>query len=297
MKVYTIVVTYNGEQCITKCLQSLRESTQPSEVILIDNASSDQTVSFVRTHFPEVRIITQYCNLGFGAANNIGMRMALNEGADYLFLLNQDAWVTPDCIAKLIESCEQHPEYGVVSPLQFFEESKLDRGFELYLNDGILQYGNFSDHQDVSFVNAAAWLLPARVCYKIGLFSPLFYHYGEDDNFCNRILFYKYKVVVNRNATAYHERNQTVNVGTNFFKYLVKKFSIKALVYFADPSKTYRESLNKIAHEVSTLDITGKLKGALYRSTLFASIIFYVAFKFVSIDRYKKLSLHENAFI
>ena len=102
MKVYSIVVTYNGEQCITKCLQSLRESTQPSEVILIDNASSDQTVAFVRMHFPEVRVITQSCNLGFGAANNIGIRIALNEGADYLFLLNQDAWVTPDCIEKLI---------------------------------------------------------------------------------------------------------------------------------------------------------------------------------------------------
>ena len=82
MKVYTIIVTYNGDKWIEKCLRSLRDSTLSLSVLVIDNASTDKTVNIVKEQFPEFQLIETGANLGFGKANNIGLEMALQKNAD-----------------------------------------------------------------------------------------------------------------------------------------------------------------------------------------------------------------------
>ena len=93
MKIFAIVVTYNGMRWYDRCFGSLRNSDMPVETIVIDNASTDETVSYIKEHFHEVCLIESKENLGFAKANNIGIKRALDNGADYVFLLNQDAWV------------------------------------------------------------------------------------------------------------------------------------------------------------------------------------------------------------
>ena len=93
MKILVIIVSYNFERWIDRCLNSLRQSEQQADVVVIDNASQDRTVSLIESRYPEVRLIKSKENLGFGRANNIGMKIALKEGYDAVFLLNQDAWI------------------------------------------------------------------------------------------------------------------------------------------------------------------------------------------------------------
>jgi len=92
MKVSVIIVSYNFEQWIDRCLGSLRRSTSPISVIVVDNGSKDKTTQIIEKNYPEVHLIKTGANLGFGKANNIGIRYAMEQGADYFFLLNQDAW-------------------------------------------------------------------------------------------------------------------------------------------------------------------------------------------------------------
>ena len=79
-KLFVIVVTYKGHQWYDRCFTSLRESELPIQTIVIDNASNDGTVEYIREHFPEIHLIESKENLGFGRANNIGMRYALDHG-------------------------------------------------------------------------------------------------------------------------------------------------------------------------------------------------------------------------
>ena len=116
--VLVIVVTYNAMKWAERCLSSLRNSSVSCDVMVIDNNSTDGTQNFIHTHFPEVELIENKKNLGFGQANNIGLQRVLDENYEYAYLLNQDAWVMPDTLEKLIDISKTHPEYGVLSPMQ-----------------------------------------------------------------------------------------------------------------------------------------------------------------------------------
>ena len=109
-KVFVVVVTFKGGQWYDRCFTSLRESTIPVQAVVVDNASNDGTVEYIREHYPEIHLIESKENLGFGRANNIAMRYAMDQGCDYVFLLNQDAWVDKDTIEKMIHIHSNHPE-------------------------------------------------------------------------------------------------------------------------------------------------------------------------------------------
>ena len=98
VRILTIVVTYNGLKWMDSCLESLRRSECPTDVMLIDNCSTDGTPDYVKEHFPEVNLVQSDANLGFGQANNVGLKYALEHCYDYVYLLNQDAWVMPDTL-------------------------------------------------------------------------------------------------------------------------------------------------------------------------------------------------------
>lgn len=215
-KVYVIIVTYNGlaNNWIAKSLESIRNSNHPLQTVVVDNASKDETVSFIKKKYPEVIVFPQDKNLGFGQANNVGMRYALDREADYVFLLNQDAYLKPETISVLVEAHKKHPEYGVLSPIHLNgTASGLDRNFSYYVGtdknskfyfDAIQK--QLSGVYEVPFVNAAAWLLPKNTLEIVGGFDPIFFHYGEDDNYCQRVLYHGLKVGVCAGSYVLHDR-------------------------------------------------------------------------------------------
>ena len=101
-KIIAVIVTYNGMKWIEECLQSIQSSSIPIEILVVDNASSDMTVAFVKKKFTKAVVLEQNQNLGFGKANNIGIDYALKANADYVFLLNQDARIEENTVEKLI---------------------------------------------------------------------------------------------------------------------------------------------------------------------------------------------------
>ncbi len=170
--VVVLIVTFNGSKWIQKCL----ESCQNYPVIVVDNCSTDNTISIIENDFPEAILIKKKNNLGFGKANNIGIRKALNLGADYVFLLNQDAYFVGDTIKDLIKIHQSNLDYGILSPIHLNGSgNKLDRNFSYYLSydknkqfysDYILEAKSKHKLYEVPFVNAAAWLLPKSTLKK-----------------------------------------------------------------------------------------------------------------------------------
>ncbi len=203
IKIAIIIVTFNGEKWIEKCLESITSATQNPAIIVVDNASTDETVSIVKKFNP-IELIACQQNLGFGKANNIGIKKALNDGFEHFFLLNQDTYIFPKTIKNLSTVLLQNPTFGIISPLHFSaNETDLDLNFESYYNN---KTSINNDLSEVSFVNAAAWMVSKKCFEKVGFFEPAFNHYGEDRNFCDRLKFHGFKIGITTTSKIVHDR-------------------------------------------------------------------------------------------
>lgn len=214
----TVVVTYNGSQWINKCLDSLLNSTIDTKIIVIDNCSTDTTPSIIKTDYPSVEFIAATSNLGFGQGNNKGILKAYDRGADYVFLLNQDAWVKEDALEKMIELAETNKNYGIISPIHLNGSGDLiEKGFYHYSIKRVANprtyYSSILTPErptltPATFVNAAAWLLSRRCIAEVGGFSRVFFHYGEDVDYANRVLYHGLKIGLVNNAFIHHDRSE-----------------------------------------------------------------------------------------
>mgnify|MGYP000521880413 CR=1 FL=1 len=246
MIVYSIVVTYNGAKWIDDCLRSLINSDILNHnIIVIDNCSNDNTVKLIKSHYPTIEVIENQKNLGFGKANNIGIQKALKNNADYVFLLNQDAWVNYDTIKRLIEFHIKNPEYGILSPVHLSKDYSIESDFLKYskesnklISDALRKNEN-NDIYEVPFVNAAAWLLPINTIKKVGGFMPIFTHYGEDNNYCNRVLFNKMKIGITPGIFVIHDRNRGEKISLD--KYCNKIYVIHLNIITNINDNTYNK--------------------------------------------------------
>lgn len=215
-KVLTVIVTYNAMPWYDKVIESLLESRYPSDILVVDNCSTDETVAHSRGRYPAVKLIRNDDNLGFGRANNIGLSMALEQDYQYAFLLNQDAWVASDTVGKLVAMSETHPEFGILSPMHMNGDGTMIDHL-LYRNVAKHPCGRrlFSDVlngkasgqvYDLTFVNCAAWLITRSCLQRVGFFDPIFKHYGEDNNYCHRAEYHGFKIGIVPDAVIYHDR-------------------------------------------------------------------------------------------
>lgn len=209
-KVFVVLVTYNGAYWIDKNITSLLNSRYPVSIIAIDNNSADDSVALLK-NYPEVDLIQSSDNLGFGKANNIGIKKALDLGADYVFLLNQDAWVFDDTVSELINKMEQTKGFGIMSPMHFSGDgTTLDKSFETYYKRKASREAS-KNITVVPFVNAAAWMMSRKCIEKVGYFESLFGHYGEDRNYCDRVSYHKFLIGIDENSKIVHDRVITRN--------------------------------------------------------------------------------------
>lgn len=236
-KVFAIIITYNGLKWYDRCFGNLRRSTLPITPVVIDNASADGSVNYIREHFPEAIIIEQKENLGFAKANNIGMRYALDHGADYVFLLNQDAWlVQDDCLEQMMSIAEAHPEFAILSPMQLYGDGRQivhEAKHYAALNDkddwvSDAYFNRLQDFYEVQYVCAASWFMSINTLKIIGGFDPLFYHNGEDDNYMQRVRYHGMKVGLCPKVNVCHDcggRPKDYNVDTlDWRKYLLIQY-------------------------------------------------------------------------
>ena len=143
------------------------------------------------------------------------MRYALDNDCDFVFLLNQDAWIEPDTLQRLIEIHQRHPEYGILGPVQVnSEKTKVLNGvIQFLINPDNVNKDLFSDLligktgeiYPVAEINAAAWLLPRKTLEIVGGFDPIFLHYGEDWNYLSRVLYHGLKVGLTPDLKVVHD--------------------------------------------------------------------------------------------
>lgn len=263
MNCFAIVVTYNGLQWYDHCFGSLRQSLDPVKVVAVDNASTDGSAEYIHQHFPEVILPAQKENLGFGRANNIGIKYALDHDADYVFLLNQDAWIEPDTLQQLVQIAQAHPEYGILSPLHLnAEKNNIEHLLLQRLDDfrttdpalfNDLYFNRLREVYDTQYVNAAAWLLPRRTIETVGGFDPCFFIYGEDDNYINRVLYHGMKIGICPKVPIVHDNDRPRPL------YDSREHEVLMMIDYTDVNKSHDLKRDMRQHWKKT--ITSFLKG------------------------------------
>lgn len=212
MNIFCVIVTYNGMKWIDKCLSSILSSSIHITPIVVDNNSADNTTEYILSDYPNTILIKSHINLGFGQANNKGIQYALQNGATHVLLLNQDAWIAPDMIEKMLPYMD---DYSLISPLHMTGKGdRMDTNFckhavmrspelERLQNDWTVGQTNkyYTDE-----INAACWLLPRVVIEEIGGFNPLFFHYAEDNDYLQRIHYHQKGIYFIPSARVFHDR-------------------------------------------------------------------------------------------
>ena len=286
--ILVIIVTYNAVKWVRKSLKSLERSSLPADVLVVDNGSTDGTLERIRGEFPATRIIETGENLGFGAANNIGLRIALDEGYQFAYLLNQDAWLEPDTLEKLVAA--HKPEWGILSPVQLDRHGRRDRQFDRKCGravDAALK-GYHNDRQvvEVPFVMAAHWLVSRRAIETVGGFSPAFRQYGEDDNWIDRLHWHKLHCGVVPAAHAVHDRSDR-RLSRE------KKLQLKCIatvVKTSDPGRGWRWVRIR-----EVLELVGM--GVKNFSSVPWQFIPVLKQRFPELEEYREASKHRGAFL
>ncbi len=217
-----IIVTYNGRQLLEPCLRALFAGSRlPDEVIVVDNASRDDTVGWLANAHPLVRIDRCATNLGFAVANNRAIRASAGT---YLLTLNNDTEMTPDALANMVSVLDEAgPMVGAVMPVLVFAESPeviACAGLETFTN-GVVRDARVGqpigiDHEPYPIFgpSAGAALYRREALDDVALFDPAFFMYLEDADLAWRLRLRRWATVAVPNAIVPHKVSATATYGS-----------------------------------------------------------------------------------
>jgi hypothetical protein len=227
--VYVLVINWNGIEHLQECFESLCANTYANaRFLLVDNASTDGSVEFVRREFgrdPRVEIVECGSNLGWSGGNNVGMERALEAGADYVFLLNNDTAVAPNCIEQLVTFAEARADVGGVAPkMLLFDQpdiinsigiecSLVGVGWDVGL--GRVDGPEWSEPRKVLGLCGGACLIRCEALRKTGLLPADFDIYLDDLDLSLRLWDAGYEVWFCPSATVRHKFSATMGEGAN----------------------------------------------------------------------------------
>jgi len=247
-KVSVIIVNWNGKVYLKDCLTSVLSQTYPNyEVILVDNGSTDGSVSLIKESFPEIRLIRLDRNYGFAKANNIGIEEALEDKlTEYVALLNNDAYVDRRWLEELVTCAEKSENVGMVaSKILFAGLNTINSVGTIVLKDGSAAHlgGKETDRGQYDLIKetfapcAAAALYARRMLEDIGSFDEDFFAYMEDVDLGWRARLAGWKCTLAPNARAYHKHSATSKKHSEFKIYQIERNRVYLVMY------TFRESV------------------------------------------------------
>lgn len=216
-----IIVNWNGLSLLKICLRSIfKISYKPFEIIVVDNASFDESSAWVKKTYPTVHVIDNAENVGFAKGNDIGFADARGE---YIVFLNNDTKVVPDFLDKLVSQIEDDPHIGGAQSkiLLMDDQSRLDSigayltptGFLYHFGFGKKDLKEFDNMVDLYTAKGACMIFKRKVLEEIAvdgnIFDPRYFAYFEETDLCHRVWLAGYRIVYGYPSVIYHKMGAT----------------------------------------------------------------------------------------
>ncbi len=229
--VSVIIVNYNGAHLLKECLESLRGQTYKDfEIVLVDNASTDGSVSLVKDTYPEVTVIENRENLGYGGGNNAGIRQSHGK---YVVLLNNDTKADPRWLEKLVVPVGKDNGVGMCASkiMDYYHPDIIDNTGLLIYPDGVARgrgrlekdAGQYSREEEVLFPSGCAGLYRKDMLEEIGLFDEDFFLYVDDVDIGFRARLAGWTCIYVPEAIVYHKYSATTEPYSALKAYLVER--------------------------------------------------------------------------
>ncbi len=195
--IYVLVLDNNRRDDTLACLASLvRNSYKNLKIIVLDNSTTDGTREAICSTFTDVQMISLTKNLGYAGNNNIGVEIAMKQGADWIFILNDDTILDPDCLAKLVFVGESDPSIGIVGPMVYHHDEPdiiqsaggmLGKYWQSqHLGQNELDKGQFQSPHPVEWISGCSILVRKTVIEQVGKLDDSFFMYSEEKEWCVR---------------------------------------------------------------------------------------------------------------
>jgi len=213
--VYAIVLNWNQPKDTVCCLTSLAKQTYHAlQLVVVDNGSTDDSITIISTAFPDAVLLKNPTNLGFAAGMNTGIRYALQANADCVFILNNDTVLAPETVSQLVRYIRQ--DVGLVAPIIYYDSDPQRiwslggriNPWTLEVNHyarNIIDQGKFPPYISQDFVPGCAMLLSRTALERVGLFDEQFFMYYEDSDLCVRIRDERFKILSVTTAHMWHK--------------------------------------------------------------------------------------------
>jgi GT2 family glycosyltransferase len=238
--VYVVVLTWNQRQVTLDCLESLAQMTYPNfRTLVVDNGSTDGTAEAIKGRFPDVEIIVNERNLGYPGGCNVGLRYALNRGADYIFAINNDVTVDPAILDELMR--EIAPDVGILAP-KIYSASDPNRIWSVggqrhrltlemtHRGDGELDRGQWNEVLERDYLIGCAHLFSRSLLEDIGLLDAGFFLYYDDPDICMRAQQAGYRLLMVPRALMWHTgADSSGGVGTPRERYYMARSNVRLL--------------------------------------------------------------------
>lgn len=253
--VWVVIPTFNRGEDLVKCLDSLSiAGINMDQIVVIDNASQDNTVSQMEKHYPHLTLIKMERNMGATGGSNVGFNYALNHGAKYVIRMDSDVVVDPDFLAPLVEVAESDPEIGIIGPkIYYFDKPKeiwyagVNAKDQLYnLTDGYLHAFDTPENshlRQVDYVWGATMMIRRDVLERTGGFDTDFFVYYEEIDFCDRAKALGYKMMFVPNSFIWHKVGSESNNSWTAYQWNKSK-----MIFFRKHARGFLQKLYFIVY-------------------------------------------------
>ena len=246
-----VIVSYKGLADTQECLRSLKGLRYPNYfTVVVDQDSGDGTPDAVRGEFPDVVMVENPRNDGFAGGNNRGVRVAIEQGAEYVFLLNNDTTVAPDLLEPLIGQMLADPKIGIVGPLMLYFDTptmvwsaggKMDgRGQSILMGEGTDAGSVDPAPRDVDFIVGCGLLARRAVWDEAGGLDERYFIYYEESDLCAGAKRQGWRVVLVPESRLWHKVSRTFGPGSDFTLYYMRR---NVLMYLRRNSPRPRQAV------------------------------------------------------
>jgi hypothetical protein len=235
-RVSIIILNWNGLDDTLACLESLSQVDYPNfAIVVVDNGSCDGSTATIRRRFPAVTLLENAENLGFTGGNNVGLKLALAQGADFALLLNNDTLVAPNFVRRMVETATADARTGIVGPTIYYYDQpdviwsaggsiNWRKGSTHMIGLGQQDRGQFGAHpHERDFVSGCAMLVHRQVLEQVGLLDDRFFAYYEETEWCVRAARAGFKIVHVPTAHIWHKISPSARADSPLVHYYMTR--------------------------------------------------------------------------
>jgi GT2 family glycosyltransferase len=247
-----IVLSFNGLEHLPGCIGSISNQTdQNFELIIVDNASKDDSVIWIQQHCPSARLILSKKNIGYSGGMNLGARASAGT---FLLLLNQDVVLEPECLERLCRELDHRSDtfHAVFPMVRFYHARDFINAYGAAWYEtcqwrdtrvGLMDLGQYSESEQVFGSIFPAVMFRKDKFFEIGAFDELFWSYNEDFDICYRSNLFGYKFICTPKAVIFHKYRASSKDSSdplwskywfirNYFLVFLKNYELSSLIKY-----------------------------------------------------------------